>query len=167
MRAQRLADAHREETAPQRRIDAIARSLPDSLFTDHPEVIRLAREAEARAARAKGLASATSVALAAALASLQERLVTARERLADSAVDDGLRGDYEFTGALADLDEIDRLARQIQAATLAYKVLSLSPPEKRAFVERAQAARTELANLLFRLKQQHGRNHPELLITAA
>ena len=164
MRAQRLADAHREETAPQRRIDAIARSLPDSLFTDHPEVIRLAREAEARA---KGLASATSVALAAALASLQERLVTARERLADSAVDDGLRGDYEFTGALADLDEIDRLARQIQAATLAYKVLSLSPPEKRAFVERAQAARTELANLLFRLKQQHGRNHPELLITAA
>lgn len=163
VRSNRAEEARRVENAPQRRLEAIARALPDALFAEHPGVIKLSLEVRRREARVKRLAETSSQEVAGAVSTLRELLQAAEDRLSDAAIDDALSGDLEFAGALDEMEEIERLGRQVKACLLASKAIRMSPPEQRIFSERAQNARTELDRLLFLLKLDHVRAHPELL----
>ncbi len=150
--------------AAELRVIAAARRLPDDMFADHPDIARLAAAAKAQKARFEGLVNTTSGASTAAILALQERLIASEGRVSEAAIDDALAGDFEFSSANAEMQEIERLGRQIKAAILANEAISLSPPQRREiYADRAQRARSALENRLHELKLEHVRNHPELL----
>lgn len=165
MQANRQAEARRQEAAPQRHLEAIARGLPDAMFADRPEIVSLTKELAVRKERVQRLARGGALpgTVGDAISALQQQLTAAAEALRLAAIDDALAGDLEFPRALATRLPMELLELKLQAARLAYADLNRSPMSKTYFSEHLRRAEVGLGDALFRLKREHVQAHPELL----
>lgn len=132
------------------------RSLPDVLFNDHPEVRQLRVFLRIEEHRAKGATMDLAHSVGSVIPTLEAKQKALRESLEMAALDNALAEDFEFSGAVAILEEIQHLDMQIKAARLAFGLLGKSPLEKGAFFRsRVHSAHDALNTRLLSLKQAH------------
>ncbi|MDI3510828.1 MAG: hypothetical protein PWQ61_1593 [Betaproteobacteria bacterium] len=148
--------------------DDQARTIPDELFKDDPEIIRLHQSHETAYKRLEFLKRGRDE--KAAIGSKVESLIhrtraqiqRANEALALAALDDLAAGDLEFSRALDLLDHIEELERVLRVASLATQATQ-NPPSAR-LVDSVEAsvvaARSRLSSGLLEKKRAHLKDNP-------
>ena len=158
----------RERATAPRSPELVARQLPDSLFEHDPEVRQLRVFLRIEERRANGATAELAGQVGCAIPALEAKLRSLHACLDIAALDDAIGADFEFSGATALMEEIQGLENQIKAAHLAYRLLSMSPPQKQPyFAERVSRARNALGTRLMELKRAHVQDHPEVLTANA
>lgn len=164
-----IPDAHAERVrqweagAPLRQIEATARSLPDALFMDHPEVIQATLQAKATTTRAERMSRVSKQAVTLSVQNLEVEVKAAADAIQLAAIDDAINDDPGFPLALAAIDQHEQALRRLQAARMAHEVLSKVPVSIDRYWEHARKAESARGDLLLRLKREHLQGHPELL----
>lgn len=153
-----------EDGAADRRFDAAARALRDSLFDDVPEVIEAIQAARSASQRLSLLSQPGRRSEAVSLvAALEAELNAASVDWRNAAIDDGLAGDADFSRALQVSERVEQLRLRLDAARAACEALTRSPQQMGEFAEDARAKECHLRDLLLMLKRQYLEAHPELL----
>lgn len=153
-----------EAEEPQRLVDAAAKALPDDLFNDHPGLALATATAEAAKARAEGLSRHSDKrAIGETLQALETALHGASAAVRDAALDDAMAGDNDFPKALAAMESLDRIKRQVEAARIAKAVIERLPNGLAEFSDMAHARKEARYALLIQLKRDHLQANPDLL----
>ena len=149
-------------------IDAQARTVPDELFKDDPEVIRLRQLHETAHKRLEflKLGRDTKAVIGSKVEGLihqtRAQMQRANEALALAALDDLAEGDLEFSRALGLLDHIEELERVLRVASLATQATQNPPPAR--LIDSVEAsvvsARSRLSSGLLEKKRAHLKNNP-------
>lgn len=152
-------------------IDDQARTVPDELFKDDPEVIRLHQLHETAHKRLEFLRRGRDA--KAAIGSKVESLIhqtraqiqRANEALALAALDDLAAGDLEFSRALGLLDQVEELERVQRVASVAIQATQNSVPARMIELVEASvvAARSRLSSGLLEKKRAHLKDNPTAL----
>lgn len=159
-----VANRHRQETNARASAEAAIRSLPDDLFADHPDVRQLRVLLRIEEHRAKGATSELANLVGSVFPALEVKVKELNERLEMAALDDAINEDFEFSGVVHLLEEIQHLEHQVMAARIAYGLLSKNPFEKVPYFRaRINHARDALSNRLLNLKRDYARAQAEKL----
>ena len=149
-------------------IDDQARTIPDELFKDDPEVIRLQQIHETAHKRLDFLNRGRDekVAMRSKIESLihqaRAQIQRANEVLALAALDDLAAGDLEFSRSLGLIDQVEELERVLRVGSIAIQATQ-NPPSAR-LVDSVEAsvvaARSRLSNGLLERKRAHLKDNP-------
>lgn len=150
-------------------IDDQARTIPDELFKDDPEVIQLRQRHETAHKRLDLLKAGrdTRAAIGSKIESLihqtRAQMQRTNEALTLAALDDVAAGDLEFPRALDLLDHIEELERVMRVASLAIQATHNTPPARLVEAVEASivAARSRLSSGLLERKRAHLKENPE------
>ncbi len=162
MRHQREQAARYAAAEPQRRFEEQARALPDELFADHPEVIRLRAVAVDTQRRAKQVCGSSWPSRLGVLRdSVEVDLRAAEQALQWAALDDVLADDATFPKALAAMATIEHCRQRAAAIQLAARVLG---QDRVALIGLIQAevkqAENALLDQLLDLKRDYLKTQP-------
>ncbi len=150
-----------EEQAMLNRHSA-ARALPDSMFTDHPEVVQarqVAQHAQRRVEAAPVLAAMVDQ-VADHIISANEAIAKLERALDQAVIDDLLAADTDFGRATAVQNMLHDLENRRVLLERAYHLARhTSFSEQIKLKEAAREAELALSNLVFKLKSQHVERH--------
>lgn len=157
--------ARRTATDPALRFDAVARELPDTLFSDHPLVVQATQDARTKADRLAKVKRLPMFDGSATIQQIEEELQSALVASRYAAIDDALADDRSFSRAVPALEYVEVLKRRIEAAKSVHAELGNKSGFRLhgIFESEARAAEEHRQGLLLRLKREHLQAHPELL----
>jgi len=151
-----------EEQAMLNRHSA-ARALPDSMFTDHPEVVQarqVAQHAQRRVEAAPVLAGMVDQ-VADHITAANEAIAELERALDRAVIDDLLAADTDFGRATAVQNMLHDLENRRVLLKRAYDLARhTSFSDQIKLKGAAQEAASALSNLVFKLKCQHVDRHP-------
>lgn len=150
--------SHEAEQARASRLAFFERiaQVPDALFDEHPEVVRLRERAEIFERRFRLTENPDQRRrIAASIARMQNEIVEAESQIGNTAIDDLADEPLTFDRSFAIAERVRKLQHAIKAAEKALEVLNLRFNGQSAQLDEMNAARNDVSNFVRQLKVEH------------